>query len=106
MSIPFAFAKITIPHVMIVAVNQLREDFSRVRRNATIPVSAGADPRGVTVPIATPVFLTADKSGATDNDQGLVTFALPRFLRHSGKRAFRGLLRYPSFRPMFTFLAR
>lgn len=59
---PLAFAKTAIPQVvMSVALNHRHEGFSRVIRNATIPVSAGADPRAVTVPIATPVLLTAEK---------------------------------------------
>lgn len=59
---PFDVLKTMIPMVvMTVAKNQRLVGFSRLMRKATIPVNAGAEPRAVTVPIATPVLFTAEK---------------------------------------------
>lgn len=59
---PLDVLKIMIPNVVInVAMNHRLVGFSRFIRNATIPVNAGAEPSAVTVPIATPVLLTAEK---------------------------------------------
>lgn len=60
---PFEVLNTMIPKVVIkVAMNHRLVGFSRFITKATIPVSAGADPRAVTVPIATPVLFTAEKN--------------------------------------------